>query len=69
MLSMEGKPEEWERILAFLEQTLRTALEYGFTENELERVKKELLAELDVAVCKKEHPREQDPGQAVDPYV
>ena len=54
MLSMEGKPEEWEEILAFLEQTLRAALEYGFTENELERVKKELSAELDVAVSKKE---------------
>lgn len=54
MLSMEGKPEEWERVLAFLEQTLRTVLEYGFTGNELDRVKKEFLAELDVAVSKKD---------------
>jgi zinc protease len=54
MLSMDGKPEEWARILAFLEQTLRKALEYGFTKNELQRVKKELMAELDVAVSKKD---------------
>jgi len=54
MLSMDGEPEAWEQVVAFLEQTLRKALEYGFTENELQRVKKELLAELDVAVSKKE---------------
>ena len=54
MLTMEGEPEEWEEILVFLEQTLRAALEYGFTENELARVKKELSAELDVAVSKKD---------------
>jgi len=54
MLSMDGEPEEWEHVLAFLDQTLRKALEYGFTENELRRVKKELLAELDVAVSKKD---------------
>ncbi len=54
MLSMDGKSEEWEEILAFLEQTLRAALDYGFTENELDRVKKEMLAELDVAVSKKD---------------
>jgi zinc protease len=53
MLSMEGKPGEWEEILAFLEQTLRAALEYGFTDDELQRVKKEFIAELDAAVSKK----------------
>ena len=54
MLSMEGKPKEWEAMLVFLEQTLRAALEHGFTANELDRVKRELVAELDVAVSKKE---------------
>jgi len=54
MLSAEGEPDEWQRILAFLEQTLRTALEHGFFEAELDRAKKEFLSELAVAVKKKE---------------
>jgi len=53
MLSAEGEPDEWEKILAFLEQKLRTALVYGFTESELQRVKKDFLSALDVAVKKK----------------
>ncbi|MCG6911212.1 MAG: insulinase family protein [Deltaproteobacteria bacterium] len=54
MLSAEGEPEAWEKLLAYLDQTLRKALEFGFTDAELARVKKELLAELSVAVQKKD---------------
>jgi len=54
MLSAEGEPDEWDKILAYLEQTLRSALTFGFTEGELERVKKDFLSELTVAVKKKE---------------
>ena len=47
-----GSPENWERSLFLIEQTLRKALKYGFTKPELERVKKDLLSELDDAVEK-----------------
>lgn len=40
----------WKESLALIENVLRQALEFGFTEDELQRVKKELLAELDSAV-------------------
>ncbi len=51
-ISSDCSPENWERSLFLLEQTLRKALTYGFTTSELERVKKELLSELDDAVEK-----------------
>ncbi len=51
-ISAEGSPEHWEGSLGLIEQTLRKALEYGFAASELERVKKELLANLDEAVKK-----------------
>ncbi len=44
------RPENWESTLAKLEQILREALQYGFTETETERVKKDMLAEMDKAV-------------------
>ncbi len=50
MISAEGNPEDWDKMLYSIEQTLRSALEYGFTQTELERVKKSLLAEYDEAV-------------------
>ena len=40
-------PDKWRATLETLEQTLRKALTYGFTKNEVERAKKELLAALD----------------------
>jgi len=43
-------PENWGETIAVLEQTLRSALQYGFSESELERVKKENLSFLDKAV-------------------
>ena len=54
MITAEGEPESWEALLAFLEQTLRKALAYGFTEPELNRVKRDYLSELDQAVRKKD---------------
>ena len=49
-ISAKCSPENWEKTIGTLEQTLRTALEHGFTSGELERVKKDWLAELDNAV-------------------
>lgn len=43
-------PENWEKSLAHIEQTLRQGLEYGFTDAEIERVKADFLAKLDLAV-------------------
>ncbi|GBC63125.1 insulinase family protein [Desulfonema ishimotonii] len=49
-LSAESSPENWKQSLETLEQTLRQALNYGFTPSELERVRKEYAAGLDRAV-------------------
>ncbi|MCF8067636.1 MAG: insulinase family protein [Desulfobacterales bacterium] len=51
-IAAEGDPEKWEDILASIEQVLRTALTYGFTQSELDRVKKDTLAQLETAVEK-----------------
>ncbi len=48
--SANCSPENWGKTIHTLEQTLRTSLEYGFTSGELDRVKKEWLAEMDKAV-------------------
>lgn len=45
-LSAECAPDRWEESLAFLEQALRQALAHGFDAAELERVRKDLRAEL-----------------------
>jgi len=45
MISAEGNPENWDKMLHLIEQTLRSALACGFNQNELERVKKSLQAE------------------------
>ncbi len=49
-ITAECSPENWKRSLFLLEQTLRKALKFGFTQSELHRVKKDFLAELDVNV-------------------
>ncbi len=51
-ISGKCSPENWDRTLAILEQSLRKALEYGFTKLELERVKKDYLSDLDNSVKK-----------------
>ncbi len=49
-ISAECQPDQWERALAVLEQTLRQALEFGFSTSEVRRVKREIAAEMDRAV-------------------
>ncbi len=51
-ITAECSPENWKRSLSLIEQTLRKSLKFGFTESELERVKKDFLSELDNAVKK-----------------
>lgn len=43
-------PDKWKQSLVIIENTLRQALEFGFVEEELQRVKKELLSQFDSAV-------------------
>lgn len=49
-IGAKSDPDKWKESLEVIEKSLRQALEFGFTEAELLRVKKELLAELDSAV-------------------
>ena len=49
-ISAKCSPENWDTSLALIEQTLRKGLTYGFTEAELDRIKKEYLSNLDKAV-------------------
>jgi len=53
-ISAESSPENWKKVLSLLEQSLRQALTFGFTQPELDRVKKEFMADLDDAVLKKD---------------
>jgi zinc protease len=53
MISADGAPHEWKALLGFLEQTLRQALAYGFTASELERVKKDVISNLEQADSQK----------------
>lgn len=46
-ISADCSPENWGKALAFIEQNLRQALTYGFSEQELERVKQEYLSQLE----------------------
>jgi zinc protease len=45
-ITAHSSPERWDKALAAIEQTLRRALTYGFTAQEVERVRKDLLAGL-----------------------
>lgn len=49
-ISADCNPENWEKSLSLIEQTLRQALKFGFTASELVQVKKDILSELDNAV-------------------
>ncbi|MDD2388593.1 MAG: insulinase family protein [Desulfobacterales bacterium] len=46
-ISAECSPENWEKSLGIIEQTLRKAIEYGFTQSELDRVRKDYLSNLE----------------------
>jgi len=54
MISADGAPDEWKSLLGYLERTLRQALAYGFTTSELERVKKDIISNLEQADSQKE---------------
>jgi len=51
-ITADCDPKNWEKSLSLIEQTLRQASVFGFTASELERVKKDLLSEVDNAVKK-----------------
>jgi zinc protease len=51
-ISGECSPENWEKTLSVLEKTLRQALTFGFTEAELERVKRDFISDLNMKVEK-----------------
>ncbi len=51
-ITADCSPEKWEEALSVIEQTLRQAVERGFTKSELKRVKKDFLSGLDNAVKK-----------------
>ena len=53
-IGAETTPGRWKDALSLVEKNLRRALEYGFTQAELERVKKEYINRLDLAVKKSE---------------
>lgn len=46
-ITADCSPENWEKALAFIEQNLRQALTYGFSEQEMDRVKQDILSELE----------------------
>ncbi len=50
VLSVSTDPEKWQAAVQVMDHTLRQALDYGFSEEEFQRVKKETLAGLDSAV-------------------
>ncbi|BBO89098.1 M16 family metallopeptidase [Desulfosarcina ovata] len=49
-ISADSSAEKWSQTLAAIEQELRRALLYGFRQEELERVRKDVLKQLDNAV-------------------
>jgi zinc protease len=51
-IKAECSPENWKRSFSLIEQILRKALKFGFTQSELDREKKDYLSGLDNAVKK-----------------
>ncbi len=51
-ISADSSPDKWQDSMQTLEQMLRQTLQYGFKPSEVNRVKKDFLAELDDAVKK-----------------
>ncbi|MDA3895636.1 MAG: insulinase family protein [Desulfobacteraceae bacterium] len=48
-INADCSPENWKKTLSRIEQTLRKAIKYGFTESEIELAKKAYIAQLDKA--------------------
>jgi len=53
-ISADCQPNDWRRVLAMIEKELRQALQYGFREDEIERVKKDYRAGLEKAAAQAE---------------
>ena len=51
-IEAETTPENWEQALELIEKTLRSALEFGFTQIELDRAKADFLVDIESAVKK-----------------
>jgi zinc protease len=51
-ITADCSPEKWDETLSVIEQTLRQAIEHGFTKAELKRVKKDFISGLDNAAKK-----------------
>ena len=51
-ISAASSSENWEKSLSVIEQELRKALEFGFTNYEFERIKKDYISKLETAVQK-----------------
>jgi len=64
-ITAESNPENWEKSLGLIEQTLRQAFEYGFTTSELERVKKDFVADFDEAINKASTRNSRDLAQKI----
>ena len=48
-INAQSAPEKWKETLGEIEKTLRKAVQYGFTNSEVERVKSEFIAQLERA--------------------
>lgn len=53
-ISADCQPDDWQDALALVEQTLRQVLQFGFTANELERVKQDYRTGLKTALAQAE---------------
>ncbi len=53
MISANGHADDWQAMLTFLELQLRKALAFGFTTSELDRVKKDIISNLEQADSQK----------------
>ena len=54
VIASESDPDQWQASLAFLDQSLRRVLKFGFTPAELVRVKAEFIQSLESAVTRSE---------------
>ena len=68
-VSAQTSPENWEKTLSALEISLRSALKHGFAEAELQRVKKDIISELDREVQKASTRSSRDLGPRIVRYL
>jgi len=68
-VSAQTSPENWEKTLYALEISLRSALTHGFAEAELQRVKKDIISELDQEAQKASTRSSRDLGPRIVRYL